>query len=196
MRAVESARLTDGLAFALEAHDGQMRKGTEVPYISHPLGVASLVMEAGGSEDEVIAALLHDAVEDGGVELVEPIRERFGEAVLDIVLACSDAVVPKGADKPDWWSRKRAYIDRVPQESAGAVLVTTADKLHNARAIATDLREMGVSVFDRFTGGRDGALWYQRAITEALARNPRAPQPLLADLRRTVDEIERLAAAG
>lgn len=188
--------MTEALAFALDAHDGQVRKGTEVPYISHPLGVASLVMEAGGSEDEVIAALLHDAVEDGGEELVEPIRERFGGAVLDIVLACSDAVLPRGADKPDWWVRKRAYIERVPRESPGAVLVTTADKLHNARAIATDLRAMGDAVFDRFTGGRDGALWYERAVTEAIGRNPRAPGGLLADLRRTVDEIERLAGSA
>jgi (p)ppGpp synthase/HD superfamily hydrolase len=193
---VDTARLTEGLAFALAAHDGQKRKGTETPYISHPLGVASLVMEAGGSEDEVIAALLHDAVEDGGEELVEPIRERFGEAVLDIVLACSDAVVPRGADKPDWRVRKRTYIERVPDESAGAVLVSTADKLHNARAIATDLHAIGERVFDRFTAGKDGALWYQRAITDAIGRNPRAPRALLADLRRTVDEIERLAGAG
>jgi GTP pyrophosphokinase len=193
---VDTARLTEGVAFALGAHDGQVRKGTETPYISHPLGVASLVMEAGGSEDEVIAALLHDAVEDGGEELVEPIRERFGETVLDIVLACSDAVVPKGADKPDWWVRKRAYIERVPEESAGTVLVTTADKLHNARTIAMDLRAIGEQVFDRFTEGKDGALWYHRAITDAIARNPHVPRGLLADLRRTVEEIERLAGAG
>ncbi len=193
---VESARLADALALALAAHDGQTRKGTDVPYISHPLGVASLVMEAGGSEDEVVAALLHDAVEDGGEELIEPIREAFGQRVLDIVLECSDAVVPKGLEKPDWWSRKRAYIERVPHESASAILVTTADKVHNARAIMSDLREIGDEVFARFTAGKEGALWYQRAITEALARNPHTPHRLLVDLRSALDEIERLAAAG
>lgn len=193
---METARLTDALAFAFAAHDGQTRKGTDVPYISHPLGVASLVMEAGGSDDEVVAALLHDAVEDGGEELIEPIRETFGERVIDIVLECSDAVVPKGADKPGWWERKRAYIERVPQESAGAVLVTTADKVHNARAIVSDLREIGDEVFARFTAGKDGALWYQRAITEALERNPHTPRRLLVELRSALDEIERLAASG
>lgn len=193
---METARLTDALAFAFAAHDGQTRKGTDVPYISHPLGVASLVMEAGGSGDEVVAALLHDAVEDGGEELIEPIRETFGERVIDIVLECSDAVVPKGADKPGWWERKRAYIERVPQESAGAVLVTTADKVHNARAIVSDLREIGDEVFARFTAGKDGALWYQRAITEALERNPHTPRRLLVELRSALDEIERLAASG
>ncbi|MGZ8630926.1 MAG: HD domain-containing protein [Actinomycetota bacterium] len=193
---METARLTDALAFAFAAHDGQTRKGTDVPYISHPLGVASLVMEAGGSDDEVVAALLHDAVEDGGEELIEPIRETFGERVIDIVLECSDAVVPKGADKPGWWERKRAYIERVPQESSGAVLVTTADKVHNARAIVSDLREIGDEVFARFTAGKDGALWYQRAITEALERNPHTPRRLLVELRSALDEIERLAASG
>ena len=190
---MDQTRITEGLAFALHAHDGQTRKGTSVPYIAHPLGVASLVMEAGGTDDEVVAALLHDAVEDGGEELIDPIREAFGEGVLGIVLECSDAVVPKGADKPGWWERKRSYIDRVANASPGAVLVTTADKLHNARAIEADLRAVGDEVFARFTAGRKGVLWYQRAITEALEGNPQAPRRMLDELGRTVDEIERLA---
>ena len=189
---MDPTRITEALAFALRAHDGQTRKGTSIPYIAHPLGVSSLVMEAGGADDEVVAALLHDAVEDGGQELVDPIRDAFGERVLGIVLECSDAVVPKGAQKPGWWERKRAYVDRVATESPGAVLVTTADKLHNARAIEADLRELGDEVFTRFTSGREGALWYQRAITEALEGNRHTPPRLLYELRRTVEEIERL----
>lgn len=190
---MDGDRLTLALRIALEAHDGQLRKGTDIPYISHPLGVASLVMEDGGSDDEVAAAILHDAVEDGGDGYVARIREALGRRVTDVVLECSDSVLPAGAEKPPWKGRKQAYIARIPGESTEAIRVTTADKLHNARAVVSDLRAIGPAVFERFTGGRDGALWYFRTVTEALAVHPAARPRLVAELRRVVDEMERLA---
>jgi (p)ppGpp synthase/HD superfamily hydrolase len=193
IRTVDHGLITEALRIALDAHDGQTRKGTAIPYISHPLGVASLVLDGGGSGDEVAAALLHDAVEDGGEELMPVIRDAVGDGVLAIVLECSDAVVPKGADKPEWWQRKRAYIDSVPRKSPSAIVVTTADKLHNARSILTDLRASGDDMFSRFTGEREGTLWYHRAITDALASHPSTPSRLLDELRGAVAEIERLA---
>ena len=179
-----SYRLLIAFALAIEAHDEQTRKGTTIPYLSHPLGVASLVMGDGGSIDETSAALLHDAVEDGGEVYVDRIRKALGEEVLQVVLECSDSVVPAGVEKPPWKDRKDAYLASIPHKSASAILVTTADKLHNARAIAADLRDVGPSVFERFSAGRDGTLWYYDAVSEDLARHPDARPRLISELRR------------
>jgi len=185
-------RLQTALAIAMEAHDGQLRKGTTIPYLSHPMGVAALVMGEGGSIDEASAALLHDVVEDGGDIYVDRIRDNLGDTVLQVVLECSDSVVPAGVEKPLWKDRKDAYLASIPHKSPSAILVTTADKLHNARAIAADLRDVGPSVFERFSAGRDGTLWYYDAVSDALARHPDARPRFIGELRREIAQMHDL----
>jgi len=186
-------RFRAALVFAAEAHDGQRRKGTEIPYIAHLLGVTAIVLEYGGDEDQAIAALLHDAIEDqGGDVMRRRILERFGEHVTGMVNDCTDAeVVPK----PPWKERKLAYLAHIPSAAADSLLVSMADKLHNSRAILRDLRHEGLGVFERFKGGHDGTLWYYRSLVEAFsARDPRgAARALLDELSHTVDEMERVA---
>jgi (p)ppGpp synthase/HD superfamily hydrolase len=177
------------LVYAVTLHRGQARKGRNVPYASHVLGVASIVIEEDGTETQAIAALLHDAVEDQDVSL-EDIRERFGDAVATIVEACTDS---SGPDKPPWEERKRAYIAHLPQAPAEALLVSVADKVHNARAILLDLRSEGVGVFERFSGKRDGTLWYYRTLVTTYRSLPGFDSRLVDELGRIVTEIERLA---
>lgn len=170
-----SHRLADALELAIDAHDGQVRKGTSIPYISHPLAVASLVLEYGGTEDQAIAGLLHDTIEDGGEAYAEPISIRFGSQVLALVRACTDgtaetkaaAVTPE--DKlVDWKRRKTTYLKNIETMDPAAVLVAACDKLHNARSIVADLESIGPEVFDRFKSGREGTLWYYAAAEEIL----------------------------
>ena len=193
-----SPRFEAALVMATQLHAGQMRKGTEeqkrngteIPYVSHLLGVSSLVLEHGGSEDQAIAALLHDAVEDqGGIETLDRIRDHFGSEVAEIVDHCTDAYEDP---KPEWRERKETYVDEVPNMPATAALVSCADKLHNARAILSDLREVGDELWGRFTGKKRGTLWYYRALVDAF--NDKDIQKRLTDeLSRTVEEIEKLS---
>ena len=187
-----SPAFSDAVELARELHAGQVRKGTEVPYLSHLLGVASIVLEAGGDETEAIAALLHDAAEDaGGRATLERIRARFGDEVAAIVEACSDSL---SEDKEPWPERKRRYLAHLDEPGLpdGALIVSLADKLHNARAIVFDLREHGDALWERFrTGSGPDQLWYYRALTEVFAR--RRPGRLADELARTVDEMGRLA---
>jgi len=187
-----SARFEDALLFAARLHRDQVRKGSEIPYLSHLLGVAALVLEHGGSEDEAIAALLHDAVEDqGGAPTMQAIRERFGEAVAAIVAGCTDTdLMPK----PPWRPRKEAYIAHVASASPPVRLVSAADKLHNARTILADYRRHGDTVWERFSGRKEGTLWYYRALIQAFRAH--GETPLLEELDRVVSEIERLAATS
>ena len=183
-------RFDEALVYAAQLHRGQVRKGqTAVPYVSHLLGVASLALEHGADEDEAIAALLHDAVEDqGGARTLAAIKEKFGGKVADIVEACSDSL---GEPKPPWRDRKEAYVARLKTASRSARLVSASDKLHNARSILTDYRREGGRVWSRFSAGRDGVLWYYRALVDAL--RPAGPSALVEDLDRVVCELERLA---
>jgi GTP pyrophosphokinase len=183
-------RFEDALTYAAQAHREQIRKGSGVPYITHLLAVAAIVGEQGGSEDEVIAALLHDAVEDqGGQARLADIRARYGDAVADIVWGCTDAdTIPK----PPWRERKEIYVAHLADATPSIRLVSSADKLHNARSILSDLRALGPALWDRFTGGRDGTLWYYRALADTFLRL--SPGPLADELARTVGEIERLAS--
>jgi GTP pyrophosphokinase len=183
-------RFDQALVYAAQLHRGQVRKGqAAVPYVSHLLGVASLALEHGADEDEAIAALLHDAVEDqGGAPTLAAIKERFGAKVADIVEACSDSI---GEPKPPWRERKEAYVARLKTASRSARLVSASDKLHNARSILTDYRREGGRVWSRFNAGRDGVLWYYRALVDAL--RPAGPSALVEDLDRVVSELERLA---
>lgn len=157
------------------------------------MAVASLVIEAGGSEDLAIAALLHDAVEDqGGKETLALIRRDFGEHVADVVARCSDAdTMPK----PPWRPRKEQYIERIQSADPDTRLVSAADKLHNARSILADFRILGDAVWRRFTGRKDGTLWYYRSMATALQKACADPRvdPLVAELDRVVSELERLA---
>jgi (p)ppGpp synthase/HD superfamily hydrolase len=182
-------RFSAALVLASELHGDQFRKGTSVPYISHLLGVTALVLEHGGDEDAAIVALLHDAVEDqGGQATLARISEQFGARVADAVLECSDTdVVPK----PPWKERKEAYIASIAHKSDIAALVSLADKVHNAKTIAVDVRSSGAAVWNRFRAGRDGTLWYYRSL--ALEFEKRWPSPLSQMLDAAVGEMESLA---
>jgi len=185
-----SARFECAFQYAAVLHAHQKRKGTDIPYISHLLAVAGLVIENGGTEDEAIAALLHDAVEDaGGRGRLSDIRARFGEAVAEIVTGCSDAdVIPK----PPFAERKQAYLADLKKGSPSVLLVSCADKVHNARAILSDYEEQGEALWGRFNGGREGTLWYYRALADEFLRL--GPERLSKELDRVVAEIEKLAA--
>jgi GTP pyrophosphokinase len=182
-------RFDDALMYASQLHRGQVRKGSDTPYIGHLLAVSAIVIEHGGSEDEAIAALLHDAVEDqGGPATRAEISRRYGEQAALIVDGCSDTdEVPK----PPWRRRKEEHLAHLATASSSIRLVTAADKLHNARSILADCREQGERIWDHFKGGRDGTLWYYRAMTGALTAA--GSTPLTAELDRTVTELERLA---
>jgi len=189
-----SDRYAEAFSYALELHRNQPRKETEIPYVAHLMAVSALVLEHGGTEIEAIAALLHDAVEDqGGPPTLAEIKRRFGDEVAAIVEACSDTdKVPK----PPWRKRKEDYVAHVRRAPASVRLVSAADKLHNARAILADYRVHGEALWSRFKGGKDGTLWYYRALTEAyrLAEVEAAHERLAADLDRVVSELEGLAA--
>ena len=189
-------RFDEALQYAVEAHGDQTRKGTAVPYVSHLLGVASLVLEEAGDEDEAIAALLHDVVEDqGGKPRLDDVRLRFGDRVADLVEACSDSLEDQEL-KPPWKTRKERYIDRVRAEHDGsALLVSIADKLYNSRAILRDLRfaEDHQRVWDRFGRERDCVLWYYRSLVDAFRSRKQGTARLLEELDATVTELEELA---
>lgn len=185
-------RFESALVYANQVHQAQRRKGTGIPYMAHILGVAAIAMEYGANEDEAIGALLHDAAEDGGGEArLAEIRARFGDAVGDIVLGCSDSLAEHPEDKLPWRERKEAYLAHVETASESVCLVSASDKLHNVRAIVRDLRIYGDEVWDRFQGKRDGTLWYYDAVVDALIRRCRTP--LTRDLQREVEELLRLA---
>lgn len=184
-----SDRFGSALTLAHELHAGQVRKGTAIPYVSHVLAVAGIVLDHGGDEDEAIAALLHDAVEDcGGAPVLAEIRHLFGDRVAGIVAACSDTdQIPK----PPWQARKEAYLAHLRDAPASVRLVSAADKLHNARAILADYREIGEALWARFNATKAQTLWYYRALVEAFAAH--GSSSLVLELARTVEEIERLA---
>ena len=183
------------LSFATRLHAEQVRKDTDIPYISHLISVAGIVLENGGGRDEAIAALLHDAIEDqaetfpgGANALRNEIRDRFGDTVLEIVEGCTDAeVIPK----PPWKVRKQTYIAHLEEVSDATRLVSCSDKLHNARAIVSDLRVMGDMLWSRFTGGKQGTLWYYDTLAKTFLRL--GPIKLAKELELTVSEMRELA---
>lgn len=183
-------RFDDALAYASRLHRTQIRKGSGIPYVSHLLAVAAIALENGADEDQAIAALLHDAVEDqGGLAQLDAIRACYGEGVAQIVADCTDS---HEEPKPAWHPRKEAYIASLAHKPPRSLAVSLADKTHNAAAINADLRAHGAAVWSRFTGGKGGTLWYYRALATAL----RAHAPGIAAERfaREVDEMEELAA--
>lgn len=155
-------RFDGALVYASQIHRDQVRKGTNIPYISHLLGTAAIALENGADEDQAIAALLHDAVEDqGGAARLADIRIQFGDRVAEIVEHCTDTDIEP---KPPWRARKEAYIANLAHKPISSLAVSLADKTHNAGAIVTDLNHIGDAVWDRFKGGRDGTLWYYRSL--------------------------------
>lgn len=169
VKRIDPGRFGHAAALAAELHAGQMRKGTEIPYLSHLLAVAALVAEDGGDEDTVLAALLHDSAEDqGGERTLERIADELGTRVSKLVRECSDAVPEPGAEKPPWRERKQQMVDSLPSLSHGARLVIAADKLHNTRSTILDVRIVGPDVWNRFRTGREGFLWYHQQMLAAL----------------------------
>ena len=190
-----SPRFDDAISYARTIHADQVRKGTRIPYLAHLLSVTSLVIEHGATdEDVVIGALLHDAAEDcGGRPRLEDIRARFGDAVAAVVEGCTDTF---DDPKPPWRPRKEAYIEHLREAIARRepfVIVSLADKLHNARSILADLRDLGEGMFERFTAGRDEQLWYYRSLVEAFEGYP---SRMAGELERVFAEIGALAESG
>lgn len=185
-------KFSAAVSLAATAHATQVRKGTDIPYIAHPLGVASLVLEFGGDEEQAMAGLLHDVIEDGGPQFIEPIREQFGARVLAMVEACTDGVPDEQGVKPPWRERKEQYLAHLVQTPADALLVSAADKLYNARAILDDLRDpsIGQAVFDRFKAGKAGTLWYYSELARIFTERQSPVGPRLSS---TIREIENLA---
>ncbi len=200
-----SERFNEALVYAHNLHREQPRKGKDIPYIGHLLGVASLVLENHGDEDMAIAALLHDAVEDqGGAPRLEEIRRKFGPRVARIVDGCTDSYEVDPEKKASWCERKQKYIAHVEHEADPDVrLVSIADKVHNSRAVLADHYEIGDEVFTRFSKGKQGPLWYYRALLEAFraaeARDAHSDEAahgrrrLMDKLERAVSELERRA---
>ena len=181
-------RFQEALVMASKLHENQVRKMREVPYISHILSVTALVLQDGGSEDEAIAALLHDAVEDqGGEDTLKNIREKFGEFVASVVLQCSDTLVKP---KPPWKARKEQHLANLEEADMAVLRIIAADKLHNARSILRDLRASGPVLWEHFNGGREGTLWYFKSLNELLIK--RKPGYLQKELGRVIAEIEKL----
>jgi (p)ppGpp synthase/HD superfamily hydrolase len=190
-RAVKlGARFLRAFEFAAAKHSGQTRKASTIPYLAHLMGVTSLLLEAGGDEDLAIAALLHDVVEDcGGAPMLKEVRKRFGSRVAKVVDECTDA---DNFPKPPWRERKEKYLRRLKKADAGTRLVSAADKLNNVRSIVSDYREIGEAVWSRFNGGREGTLWYYRALlAEFLCQKPNR---ITRDFELAVQELERLSA--
>jgi GTP pyrophosphokinase len=182
-------RFLRAFIFAAEKHKGQMRKASTIPYLAHLMGVASLVIEAGGDEDLAIAALLHDVVEDcGGAPMLKEVRRRFGQRVAKVVEGCTDADT---YPKPPWRERKEKYLRHLKTADADTRLVSAADKLNNVRSILSDYRAVGESVWSRFNGGREGTLWYYRTLLDIFLQHKR--NRITRDFELAVCELDALA---
>lgn len=196
-RLLLTGRFTDAVEYARQLHT-EYRKGTDIPYMAHLLGVAAIVMgEAGGgvpvTEDMVIAAVLHDAVEDhGGMERLEDVKNRFGANVARMVAGLSDTFVEDPHQKEEYEERKSTYIQRLSEEADDVLLISAADKLYNAKATLEDFREIGHSVFDRFSRGASHQIWYFNRLLEVFDTHPR--NRVVNEFERVVRELESLIA--
>ena len=183
-------KFEEALIYSTRLHAEQKRKRSSVPYLAHLLGVTSLVLEDGGGENEAIAALLHDAVEDqGGLETLKEIERRFGSEVANIVDALTDSY---SDPKPPWKERKEAYIASLRTASPEVIRVSLADKVYNARATLRDIRQNGEAGWEKFNGGKDGTLWYYRQLIQTFEFH--GSRSLLSELVRIVDELEKFSA--
>jgi GTP pyrophosphokinase len=196
-RAMITARFAEAAAYACTLHADQRRKGSDTPYVAHLLAVASLVLEHGGTEDEAIAALLHDAIEDqGGAETRDEIARRFGVTVAEIVEGCTDND-PAQPDRPreaqSWHDRKRAHLAHLKHANASVRLVVAADKLHNANSLLRDFDHLGEALWSRFRASKHDIRWYYEAMVEILLE--RGPTPLVLELQRVVSMLSTRIAA-
>jgi (p)ppGpp synthase/HD superfamily hydrolase len=181
-------RFLEAFLFAAEKHAGQTRKTTTVPYIAHLMGVTSLVLEFGGDEDMAIAALLHDVVEDcGGASMLKEVKRRFRSRVAKIVEGCTDS---DSEPRPPWRTRKENYLRHLKEADSETRLVSAADKLNNVRSILSDYRELGEAIWGRFNGGREGTLWYYRALLKEFKRGK--PNRLIREFELAVRELGML----
>ncbi len=181
------SRFTDALCLAAELHKSQSRKASGVPYVSHVLAVASIVIEFGGNEDEVIAALLHDAAEDcGGEQTLARIRHDFGTNVADIVLGCSDTTT---IPKPPWRTRKEAYLRHLEAANPSIQLVAIADKLHNLKTTIREYALQGDDFWRHFRSGRAGMLWYFEELVR-IFRTSSVPRLLFLELEQAWIELK------
>jgi GTP pyrophosphokinase len=179
------------MRFALNAHAGQVRKGTRIPYAAHLLAVAGIVLDYGGNNDEATAALLHDCLEDCGVSQ-KRIQKLFGMNVTEIVVACSDSMERDPSQKPPWRIRKERYLDHLKTASGSVLLVSAADKLHNARSILKDFRRHGEDVWKRFRATKSDTFWYYDSVVKTLRTRGRHRE-LVEELARTIAELRKLA---
>lgn len=191
-----TTRISAAFALAALVHEKQKRKSTDIPYISHPMAVAAQVSVWGGSEDQFIAALLHDVVEDGGAQYMPVIEEHFGKHVLDLVMACSDAAPQRGQPKGAWIERKEKYIANLRSAADEVLLISAADKWHNLASILADAKQLGEVVFDRFilqdfehTDKKKMVLWYYK---ELLAVYRERNVPVVVELENLLSEIENV----
>ncbi len=184
-----TGRFEEALIFALSLHSGQTRKGTDIPYAAHLLSAAALVIEDGGTEDEAISALLHDAVEDrGGEKILEQIKEKFGNNAARMVEACSDTKV---FPKPPWRERKERFLEKLKEAPQDVLRIVAADKLHNVRSIIMDFRAMGDELWGRFSGKKEGTLWYYRTCAE-IVKSRMTNSQLAEELYQSVKHLERM----
>lgn len=183
-------RFTKAINLAARAHEGQYRKGTPIPYITHPVAVAGLVAQFGGDEDQQIAGLLHDVLEDGGPQYAAEIEREFGVRVLTIVEGCTDGVPDATGQKRPWAERKQGYLAHLASAEVDVMMVSGCDKLSNARAILDDLVTIGPAVFDRFTAKKDGTLWYYTELAKVFTD---AEAPMSKQLALTIAQIRELA---
>ena len=201
VKPVVGKRYRDALVWAAELHEDQTRKGGNIPYVGHLLGVSAIVLEHGGDEDQAIAGLLHDALEDQAHKMSpNEIRARFGERVEGIVEACTDGDPEEQRDrnKDRWYKRKEIYIAAIPAKPPEAIIVSMADKLYNARSILEDYRAIGGPLWSRFTTGREGTLWYYDSLIAGFEAPARALglDRLWGELSRTVAELKLLVESG
>ncbi len=182
-------RFEEAFCYAAALHSTQRRKGSDIPYIAHLMAVCSLVLEQGGDEDQAIAALLHDAVEDqGGKPTLQEIRRRFGERVARLVEGCTDA---DSDPKPPWRRRKEEYIQHVQSAPPDVLVIVLADKIHNARAVLRDYHALGDRLWPRFKGGKEGTLWYYRTLAATFQKI--CSGWAVDELARIVNKLEKSA---
>lgn len=189
-RKMLTERISQALALAVEAHTGQSRKGTDIPYVAHPMGVASIALDHGADEEQAMAALLHDAIEDGGAQYAKLIRDKFGDRVADIVEGCTDGIPDDSGKKAPWKSRKEQYLAHLKNASDDVLLVSGSDKLHNARAIVEDLMRIGTAVYDRFTATKEQTLWYYESLANIFSERG---TPVSASLNDAVRRMRQLS---
>jgi GTP pyrophosphokinase len=190
---MQMPKLSNALALAIQAHEGQVRKGTKIPYIAHPMAVSAIALEFGATEDQAVAGLLHDAIEDGGNKYANIIKAQFGEHIHNLVQGCTDGTPNQQGQKAPWLERKTAYLRHLEEASDEVLLVSCSDKLHNARAIVSDLINEGPSVFERFSSTPEQTLWYYRQLANVFTNRKTPPAKALES---AVSQMEALSQSA